>query len=82
MEWEEFYELEDLLEDNPLFERDKYDDESLNRLWRGNGIILAKLSYESLQELETTINNDYIRSSVRMILNRKEIDNFSRKLSL
>ena len=51
MEWEEFYELEDLLEDNPLFERDKYDDESLNRFWRGNGIIfakLSKLSYESL----------------------------------
>ena len=79
--------MDDFIKDNPSYERDKYDEESINRRWKGNEIIfsrLSKLSYEELQILEASATNEYIKFSAREILKSGNYSDkgFSRKLSL
>lgn len=52
---DKYYEsLEDFMNDNPDFERDKDDPESINRPWYGNGY---NLTLEELKELKKQLIN-------------------------
>lgn len=63
----------DFENDNPSFERDKNDSDSINRRWYGNGYDLAletlkSLSLEELQELLDLTDDNYIHTSEEMFV--------------
>ena len=81
----EYDSMEDFIKDNPSYERDKNSEKSSRKPWRGNGMLLGelgKLSFEDLQILEATTDNEYIKRSARVMLERKNSSDFdfSRRL--
>lgn len=81
----EYENMEEFIKDNPSYVRDKDSEKSSRKPCHGNGMIfseLSKLSFEDLQILATTSDNEYIKRSARVMLERKnpsEFD-FSRRL--
>jgi len=63
--------MSDYIDDKPSWSRSKDSVESKNKSWRGNGYIFEKLyycSFEELQYIAATTDNEYIRNSANYYL--------------